>query len=92
MANTVLRTILKEIQSASWFSIIADEATDVKRCEQMCICIRWVDDEYEVSEEPIGLVQVPKTVVSVPDPNQSPARIAFSITCGDGSGRYSAHS
>jgi len=46
MANTVLRTILKEIQSASSFSIIADEATDVKRCEQMCICIRWVDDFF----------------------------------------------
>ena len=61
MANTVLRSILIEIQSAGWFSIIADEATDVSRCEQMCICIRWVDDNYEVYEDPIGLARVPKT-------------------------------
>lgn len=33
----------------------------MKRCEQMCICTRWVHNEYEVSEEPIGLVQVSKT-------------------------------
>ena len=27
----------------------------------MCICIRWVDNNYEIYEDPIGLVQVPKT-------------------------------
>ena len=27
----------------------------------MCICIRWVDNDYEVYEDPIGLVQLPKT-------------------------------
>ena len=61
IANSVLRIILKEIQSAGWFCIIAEDATDVKRCEQMCICIRWVDDEYVVSEDPIVLVKVQKT-------------------------------
>lgn len=61
MANSVLRGILSEIHVAGWFSIIADEATDVRRCEQMCVCIRWVDNEYKINEDPIGLVQVPKT-------------------------------
>ena len=60
MANSVLRSILSEIHSTGWFAIIADEATDVCKCEQMCICIRWVDDSYEVYEDPIGLVRVPK--------------------------------
>ena len=27
----------------------------------MCVCIRWVNDEYEVSEDLIGLMQVPQT-------------------------------
>ena len=27
----------------------------------MCVCIRWVDNEYEVNEDPIGMVKVPKT-------------------------------
>ena len=37
MANSVLHSILVEIQSAGFFSILADEATDVNRCEQMCV-------------------------------------------------------
>lgn len=40
MANSVLHSILLEIHSTGWFAIIADEATDVHKCEQMCICIR----------------------------------------------------
>ena len=44
MANSVLRSILSQIYSAGWFAIIAGEATVVRKCEQMCICIRWVDD------------------------------------------------
>ena len=27
----------------------------------MCVVIRWVDDNYEINEDPIGLIQVPKT-------------------------------
>ena len=61
MANSVLRSILVEIQSAGFFSILEDEATDVNRCEQMCVCIQWVNDKYEVSEDLIGLMQVPQT-------------------------------
>ena len=61
MANCVLRNILSDIHSADCFAIIADEATDVSKHEQLCICIRWVDNSYEVSEDPIGLVKVPKT-------------------------------
>ena len=45
----------------SWYAIKADEATDVSNNEQFNISIRWVDDEYTISEEPIGLVQLPDT-------------------------------
>ena len=41
--NAVLRQFLQEIQAAGWFSLIADEATDVAHNEQMCIAIHWVD-------------------------------------------------
>ena len=44
-----------------WFSIIADEATDVSRNEQMSLSIRWTDDDYQIYEEPLGLVQLPDT-------------------------------
>ena len=45
----------------SWYVIIADEATDVSKNEQFNISIRWVGDEYTISEESIRLVQLPNT-------------------------------
>jgi len=50
--------LLAEIHLAGWFSLMVDEATDVSRNEQMCICIQWVTDEYVVNEDPTGLVHV----------------------------------
>lgn len=61
MGNTVLREILGLIKTSMWFSIIADEATDVSRNEQMSLSIRWIDDSYKIYEEPTGLVQLPDT-------------------------------
>ena len=61
MGNTVLREMLGLIKTSMWFSIIADEATDVSRNEQMSLSIRWIDDSYKIYEEPIGLVQLPDT-------------------------------
>ncbi len=51
MGNTVLRSIVSDIQSSSWFSIIADEATDISRNEQMSLSIRWTNDNYQIYEE-----------------------------------------
>ena len=56
--NTVLRHLLKDIRAAEYFSVIADEATDVSHNEQICIAIRWVDRSYEVHEAAIGVVQL----------------------------------
>ena len=49
------------VPHAPWFSLIADETSDVNYKEQMCVVIRWVNEEYEIYEDPMGLVQVPKT-------------------------------
>jgi len=40
--EVILDTICTEIKSASCFSVIADEARDVSRSEQMSICIRYL--------------------------------------------------
>ncbi len=40
--STVLRQLLGDIQAAKYFSLIADEATDISHNEQICIAIRWV--------------------------------------------------
>ena len=61
MGLRVLRDVLNEIRSANWFSLIVDEATDISNKEQLNICIRWVDNNFEIHEDPIELIPVPKT-------------------------------
>ena len=56
-----MRDVLNEIRSANWFSLIVDEATDISNKEQLNICIRWVDNNFEIHEDPIELIPVPKT-------------------------------
>lgn len=61
MGNTVLREILVDIREAKWFTVLADETRDINNQEQLVVCIRWVNKDYEVCEDPVGLVTVPKT-------------------------------
>ena len=58
---TVLRQLLVDTRAAKYFSLIADEATDVSHHEQMCIAVRWVDSSYTIHEVALGLVQLPDT-------------------------------
>ena len=61
MGLNVLRGLLSEIRNAEFYSIIADEASDVSHKEQLVVCIRWVDNDFEIHEDPIELINVPKT-------------------------------
>ena len=61
MANRLLRPLLDEIQSAEWYSLIADETRDASGAEQLGISTRWVDSSYTVYEDLIGLVEVEAT-------------------------------
>ena len=61
MAKHILRKILSDIREAAVFVLIVDEATDVSQKEQLCITVRWVDDHLSIHEDPLELVNVPKT-------------------------------
>ena len=61
IAHSVLTNIIADIRKANWFSVIADEATDVSNKEQLTVCIRWVDDDFCIYEDPIELIKLPKT-------------------------------
>lgn len=58
MAHKVLRSLISDVQSHKWYSILVDETQDLSNHEQMVICLRWVSDKYEVFEDLIGLVQL----------------------------------
>ena len=61
MANNILREILHEIREVGMYAIIGDETSDVRLKEQLCICIRWVDDNFDIHGAPLELINVPKT-------------------------------
>lgn len=57
--------ILDEVRSVKFFSVMADESTDVSTLEQMSICLRFVDESHpsqpEVREEFSGFIQLENT-------------------------------
>ena len=61
MAHHVLREILCEIRGAVRYALIADEAVDSSNKEQLCVSIWWVDDTFNIHEDPVELINVPKT-------------------------------
>ena len=59
MGNTLLSNLLSRIRAARWYSLMADETRDISNIEQLCMVIRWVDVDYEIHEDFIGMVYVP---------------------------------
>lgn len=39
MGQAVLRGILADIKASMWYSIIADEATDISHNDEQCLCL-----------------------------------------------------
>ncbi len=47
MAHTALHSLLADVNSSPWFSLMADETRDISNREQLVICLRWVSEKYE---------------------------------------------
>ena len=60
IAHSALSNILADIRRERRFSVIADEATDISNKAQLTVCIRWVDGDFCVHEDPIELIELPK--------------------------------
>lgn len=58
MALQILREITDLIQKAHYYTLMADEVTDISNREQVAICMRWVDDDFQPHEDFMKLVQV----------------------------------
>ena len=55
MSHHVLRRILEDIHSSPFLAVMVDEATDKSNKGQLTIVMRWIDDDFIVSEEFLGL-------------------------------------
>lgn len=61
MGNEVLRSIVRNVDNAQWYGLMADETRDASGAEQFVVCLRWVTHNFEINEDMIGLVDVPST-------------------------------
>ena len=58
MSRHVLLSKLETIRKNVFFSIMADEYTDITNKEQFSFCIRTVDDNLEVKEDFLGFYEL----------------------------------
>ena len=57
----ILRSLAKNIKKSSYYSIMADEATDIINKEQFVICMRWVDNDLNAKQDFTGLHELSVT-------------------------------
>jgi len=60
VTHSVLRQIVRRVQTAKFYSVIADKTTDSSRKQQLSVCIRWASDDLQINEDFVGLYEVPK--------------------------------
>ena len=69
MSLNIFREIAANLQNGVWYTIMADKVTDASNREQVIVCLRWTDEQFEACEEFIGLYKVDQidsdTIVAV---------------------------
>ncbi|XP_039271809.2 52 kDa repressor of the inhibitor of the protein kinase-like [Styela clava] len=57
----VRKALVQRISESGYFSVLADETSDVSNCEQFSICVRYVhkpfEGKYELREDFLGFVE-----------------------------------
>ena len=56
VGDWILESVLAEVRQAGHFTVLADEAVDVSRSEQMPLVLRFVDSSSQIREEFVGFV------------------------------------
>ena len=65
MSLKVTREIASAIRAAGYYTLMADEVTDSSNREQVVVCLRWIDDDFDPHEDFIGLHKVESTGANV---------------------------
>ena len=61
LSDGATRKLITQVQDAKQFAIIIDEVCDKGWVEQLSICLRWVDKEYEVQEKWMTFIALDKS-------------------------------
>ena len=60
MSQHVLHSLLADIKKHDFFSLICDEVTDEVRQQHLGISVRWVDAEFSIYKDFLGLYAISK--------------------------------
>jgi len=84
-ASSILRDIVSEIKSGKcrWFSLIADEYSDIANKEQLSINVRWIDDKMEPHEDFLGFYEIPNIKAETIDKALKDALIRSQLSIRD---------
>ena len=52
-------TVVREVQAAEFFSLLADETTDISSKEQLSVCLRYVQPDSSVRERLLCFEEAP---------------------------------
>ena len=58
MAQSVTRDIASTVGSSGFYTLMADEVTDASNIEQVVICLRSIDDNFDAHEDFAGMYAV----------------------------------
>ena len=61
MALRVLWEVAENIENIDFYSIICNEAIDIKNVFEVVVCLTWVDDELPGHDKFVGLKNMPNT-------------------------------
>ena len=61
MAQQIVRDLSNQIRTSKFFAILADETTDSSNREQLVICLRWLEEKFNVHEDMVGFYQIDDT-------------------------------
>ena len=58
MAQCVTRDIAATVGSSCFYTLMADEVTDASNIEQVAICLRYIDNNFDAHEDFVGMYAV----------------------------------
>ena len=64
LSHAVIRQIIQDVALSKYFSVVADETTDISTKQQLSLCVRFVNGKLEPQEMFLGLVDMPKADAS----------------------------
>ena len=83
MAHQVLRNLVSNIKEAKYYSITCDETQDASGKEQFGVSIRWVDSQYSINEDLLGMHEVEQTDAATLSAVLKDCLVRFSLSLND---------